>query len=1040
MNLSKPFIIRPVFTTLVMVSLVVFGILSFKTLPVASIPAMEYPTILVTTNYPGASPELMATLISAPLERQFMLMQGIQFAASTNTYETSQIVLTFHLDVDINIAAQETEQAIQMALAQLPKNLPQNPTYTKFNPSDTPILYLVAYSPSVSPWTLYDYGYSFLGQQLGTVEGISEIQTYGFPYAVRVQVNPQALAAMNVSLEEVSKAIDSGNPQQPTGKFYNKISSIGINTNGQLPQAKDYENVIVKYQDGSPVYLKDVAIITDNLQNNKQQFFWSTKDYPEGVPLVFLSLYRQLGYNTVEACTKVEALIDRLAPQIPGGIMIDIPFTLSKWILEAVADVEFTLIVAFLLVVLVVYVYLGRARNSIIPLISLPITILSTFIIMRLFDYSLDIMSLSALTLSIGFLIDDAIVVLENIVRFAETEKLTPFQAAIKGSKQIVMVVVAISLCLSVVFVPMLFLQGAVGQIFHEFAAVIIIAVLFSGFISLSLTPMLSSRFLAHYDDGNLTKMEKFSAWLNDLMISTYKPMLSFAIKHKFMVLMLSSLSIIFSIILFAVMPQEFLPPDDLGAIQAFVSAKEGTSPEKMREYMKKLQLIAIQNPAVRTSAAISGNPTDAQSLFFMNLLDRSERKDIWSVMKELDKAFAAVDDVVVIQKSFPLINLQIGGAESGKAQNQFLLQSFDQKTLYDTAEKLLEALSTSSSLKNVGSDFRPNSPTLNIDLLRPQSHSFGNITASQIESALMYAYGETYISKINVPQNMYYVILEVEDKFLSGPGSTSSLYLANNNKTPNDQVAIDSVITKKMSTSPEMINHVNALTSVTISFDPAEGVALSDAIAVVQKIANDTVPETVVHQLVGNTASFQQTIKQFLKLVILSIFVIYIILGILYENFLSPITALSAIPVALLGGLLTLLVCGEIISIYALIGLIMLLGIVMKNGILIIDFALEIMEEKKVSATEAAFEACVLRFRPILMTTIAAMMGALPIALGIGGTIAEGRAPLGIAVVGGLIFAQAVTLFLTPVVFIYIQQLHTHFTTHYHLFKPKEE
>ena len=515
MNISKPFIKRPVFTTLTMITFVVFGILSYNKLPVSSLPQIAFPVIQVSVSYPGASPDQMARLVSSPLERQFMLMQGIEFVSSANTYQSTSITLQFHLDVDINIAAQETEQAIQKALAQLPKNLPQNPTYVKFNPSDTPIYYLVVYSPVIAPSKIYEYGYSFMGQQIGTVNGVADIQVYGSPYAVRVQADPEALAARNIGLTELADAINDGNPEKPTGKFYGPNKSVVTRTQGQIIDPKKYEELIIKYVDNEPVRIKDVATVEASVQDNKKSYQWFTKEVEDGQDFAFLAIYRQLGHNTVSVCAEIDALVEKLGPQLPHGLSYSSPFSLSQWITEAVEDVEFTLLIAFLLVVIVVYLYLGRIKNSLIPLITLPITIITTFIFMDLFGFSLDIMSLSALTLSIGFLVDDAIVVLENIVRWGEKEHLDPYNAALKGSKQIIVAVISISLCLCAVFLPMLFMGGSMGELFHEFAAVIIIAVIVSGVVSLSLTPMLCSRFLSHYEIDKKTKMEKFSDWFN---------------------------------------------------------------------------------------------------------------------------------------------------------------------------------------------------------------------------------------------------------------------------------------------------------------------------------------------------------------------------------------------------------------------------------------------------------------------------------------------------------------------------------------------
>lgn len=1037
MNLSKPFIDKPVFTTLLMITLVSFGIISYKTLPVSSIPQVEYPVIEVSADYPGASPDDIATLVAAPLEREFIIMQGIQVVSSQNYYGSCTIILQFHLGVDINVAAQETEQAIQKALSQLPKDIPKNPTYSKVNPSTTPIMYLAIHSPIANPWDIYQYGYSYLGQQLGTVDGIAKIDTYGYPYAVRCHVNPQKLAAKSISFEELKTAIDNANVQQPTGKFYGPDISMVMQTNGQLVKAEQYKNLIIKYEDNAPVTLKDVATVEDGLQNNKTSFKWYTKASPNGEDICFLALYRQLGYNTVNACTEVENLLEKITPQMPKNLTLTEIFSLKSWILEALDDVKFTLYLAFALVVLVIYLYLGKIRNSLIPLIALPITIISTFIFMKIFGYSVDIISLSALTISIGFLVDDAIIVMENIVRHAQCEKIDIYEASVKGSKQIVLVIVAMSLCLCAVFIPMLFLQGVIGQIFHELSAVIIISVIISGFVSLSLTPMLCSRFLADYTEERKTKIELYTEKLNNSLEKKYEKGLHFALKHKLSIICIAISSVILSAFLFIIVPKDFLPENDLGVIMGFAQMPEGTSPERFNKEIEEMKNIAIESPYVDYFCAVESFPTDNQGMVFYTLTEASKRPEIWKIMKEFNQEnYIRCIGVQSILKSMPLINLQVGSSTAGKANYQYILRSFDRESLDKSAQKLISAMQESSYFSNVTTDYQPNAPILNINLLRNQAHSYGSLNARNVENGLMYAYGETYISKINVPQNMYYVVLDMETPYSYSKNSFNSIYLANNPN--NEMVNINSVTKNTLTTGSELSTRINAMPAVTVAFNPGENIALSSSLKEMEKLSSEILPNNVIKVAAGNTAAFEEAMEQFILLIILSIFVVYIILGILYENFLHPLTAISNIPVALLGGILALLITGNSISIYALIGILMLLGIVMKNGILIIDFTLEIMEQEKLCSVDAVFKACQIRFRPIIMTTIAAMMGAIPIALGIGGTVAKTRSPLGIAIVGGLIFAQIVTLFVTPIVFIYIHKLNTYLTTNYKFFQSK--
>ena len=1030
MNISYGFIKRPVMTTLIVFAIVVFGSFSYRLLPVASIPVVEYPVIQVTTNYPGASPDEMARLVAAPLERQFMLMQGIQIVASANTYETSTIVLQFHLDINIDVAASEVQEAITQASAQLPDDLPQSPTYTKSNPSDTPILYLVVASDSIDAAKLYDYAYSMLGQQIGTVEGVADIQTFGYPYAVRIKVDPESLAAKGISLTDLANVIDRANPDEPTGKFYGPDHSVTTITEGQLTKADLYNSLIIKYENDQPVRISDIGYSYGSLQNDKQNFQWVTKDKTESV--VVLPIYKMNGYNTVKVCENIKALVSRLRSDVPASMELHIPFSQDKWILEAVNDVELTLIVAFFLVVAVVFIYLGKFRNSIIPLITLPITLCGTFILMYFFNYSLDILSLSAFTLAIGFLVDDAIVVLENIVRWVQNGE-SPFQGAIKGSGQIALTILSISLCLAAVFLPMLLMPGILGEIFHEFAAVILIAVLISGFISLSLTPMLCSRFIPPYEQEHHPPLEKASLKLNEFLLSLYKPVLNVALKHRVITLFIAIFCIGASYWIFTWIPRSFLPPNDLGIVQAFVQAPEETSPERMQEYLNEFTEIVIRDPSVETVARIDSYPSDNQAIFFVNLVESNKRKDIWTIMEKFNQQFQDVVGAVVFQKAFPLINLQIGSTATGKANFQYMITSFDEKALYESAEELMNQLYLRPELANVSSDMQINSPYVRVSLLRDQARSYEMIDATDIENALQYAYGETYISKINLPINMYYVILEVANQFDRDPSQLDKLYVVKDG----NPVAIKSIINAEMTNGPSTVNHINTLTSVTISFDNAPNVPLSEAVQAIEEEASKILPENVDGALAGNTAEFAKSNRALTWLLILAIFIIYIILGILYENFLHPFTAISAIPVAALGGLLTLIIVGESLSVYAFIGIIMLLGIVMKNGILIVDFSLEAMEKKKCTAVEAAYEASIIRFRPIIMTTLAAMMGAVPVALGIGGTVAETRAPLGMVVVGGLIFSQLVTLFVTPVVFIFVCELQDWMQNRFDIFKP---
>jgi hydrophobic/amphiphilic exporter-1 (mainly G- bacteria), HAE1 family len=1034
MNLSRPFINRPVLTTLLMFSLVMFGIMSYKSLGVAAIPDLQFPTIEVSVSYPGASAQEMAERVATPLERQFMNMQGINFVASSNSYGSSTIILNFHQKVNINIAAQETQNAIQKANAELPKDLPNNPSFTKINPSDTPVLYLVIPSPVISKSTLYQWGQTFLAQQLSTVNGVGSMEVFGTPYAIRAYIDPQKIAARNISMQEVSTAIKSATPYQPTGKFYGPQTSITTISQGQLLKASEYNKIIVKYQDNQPVRIEDLGYCIDDVLNNKQTMKWVTSEYPDGENIVFITILREMGYNTIKLCDDIIAKLKVLKTQIPNGIKVLVPFTLSKWITQAIADVKFTLLISFILVIIIVFFYLGKLGNTIIPVLALPITICGTFIFMKLFGYSIDIFTLSALTVAMGFLIDDAIVVLENIVRTQQTRgDLNPYQAALLGAKQIIIPVVAISLCLVAIFVPVLFLPGPVGQIFNAFSAVVIIAVLYSAFISLSLTPMLCSRFVHEYNSDKKTKMEKISDKINNKGLKVYERFLVKALEHRFLMLIIGLISFILSLFFFVSMPKEFLPEYDLGVIQCFAQARQGTSPQEMQRITHKLLKRLNQQKYQFGLGAITATPTDNQALFFINLIDSKKRPNIQECMKIYQKIFDDEINLQISQKPFPLINLSIGGTDASKAKYQYLVQSYKQDELYTDVQKLLNAMKSSSKFSVVTSNLMIDSPTYNIELDRNRSHSYGGINAMDIENNLKLGYAESYVATMNAPQNLYYVILELTKPYFRHPSDINALYIKNNK----DQVAMSQIAKGKLISKPQTVNHINTLNAITVQFDTAPGVALSEAITDLDTLSKKTLRPTVIAKVAGNLQAFESSLIAFTLLILLSFLVVYIVLGMLYENFLYPIVPLSVLPLAFFGGLFTLFIFGQTISIFALVGLLMLIGIVLKNGILLIDFALE-EKMRGINRSQAMYNAAITRFRPILMTTLAALVGAVPIALGIGGSAAQGRAPLGIVVVGGLIFSQLITLFITPAVYLYIDKYNDTIKKKYKVFQDK--
>lgn len=1022
-NLSKPFIERPVMTSLVMMTFAIFGLASYFLLPVAALPEVETPVVTVTTAYPGANPQEVADRVTSLLEREFLQIQGIKLVVSQNTFGNSNIFLMFHEGIDITSAVQDVQQGIQNQQNQLPKDLPNSPAYRKYNPTDTPLLFAVVASNEVGRWEPYDYGYSYLQQQLGTVNGIGFMQSLGTEYALRIRLDPQALAAKGLSFNDVSQSVVQNNPQMSTGKFYGPDKSISTYVHGQLLTAEQANDVVVSYKDGAPIQIKDLGVAVDSVQKEHSSFEWFTTEHGhQGKNAFIVVLYKQLGANAITVTKNINALLDRIRPNIPKAYDFFVPFEMAHWIKDAVHEVIFTLYISFFLVILVVYLYLGKIRNSIIPLLALPVTILGSFIFFAFFDYTIDIFSLSAITISIGFLVDDAIVVLENIVRWAQEHKMPPYEAAMKGARQIILTVISISLCLAAVFLPMLLLKGSVGKLFNEFAGVILIAVLVSGFISLSFTPMLCSKFLARYDKEEKSKMEEISEKLNDSMRNFYMPGLHWALHHKLTVLFTGIAIMVLSVFLLLKLPSEFLPPTDMGMIQCVLQAQEGTSPDRMADYTQQVAERVIDNPYVANFGKVSAYPNDNQSMLFISLVDPKKRPKMPECLASLRKDMGEVFGVESFMKPYELVNLSVGAMDTAKAEYQYVLQSYDLEKLYSHAETLLERLQASDKLAQVSSDIQANTPMLSIELPRIKNSSFGNLTPTNVETLLMRSLSEGQASKMRTSRNVYDIIVEAKDAYTTKPGDMDAYYLKNDQ---GEMVALENTISSKVINSPGTINHVNGFPSVTINFNLGHDVALSEGLEEIHAVSKETLPEDIQTLFIGTAQEFKETMKQFFLLLLGAIFIVYLILGILYENYWYPIGPLTGVPISLLGGILSLIITQKSLSIYALTGMIMLFGIVMKNGILMIDFAKELMQEDGKSAEEAIEQACFIRFRPIVMTTIVAMMGALPIALGIGGgSIAEGRTPLGIVVFGGLLFSQIVSLFVTPVAFLYLEQL----------------
>lgn len=1019
-------------TTLLMSAVILFGVLAYRVLPVSDLPSVDYPTIEVDVSYPGATPETMANNVAGPLERQFTTIENVQTITSTNQTGATTIVVQFTLDKDIDAAATEIQSAINQAQTLLPKDLPNNPTYSKVNPSQTPIIYYAVTSNTMTLGKLYDYAYSFLGQRLGLIDGVSQVQVYGAPFAVRVQVDPDKLYAKKIGIDQVANTVTQGNTELATGVLYGPDTEYTINIDGQIFEAEGYNNLIIRNHNGSMVRIGDVGNALNSLQNDKYSLRFREKD--ESLPCVVIGIRKEPNANSVKVIQGIKTLLPQLMKELPGSVKIETIFDQTVYIFESVHDVQFTLLIAFLLVVLVILFYLGRFVNTLIPIVALPLSVIGTFMIIYLLGFNLDILSMLAITLSIGFLVDDAIVVLENVYKHLEQGQ-APMEAALNGSKEISITIFSMTLCLAAVFIPMLFMGGLIGKIFREFSATIIVAVIISGIISLTLTPLLCSRFLRSRNTGDKKNwIERLSETINNSMLNTYRKALDLSLRHHFLTFLGGLLCLGGTIALFIFIPKDFLPADDLGFILGFTQAQDGTSPYKMIDLQKKVEEIIADDPNVDRLVSVGAQPFDNQGLFFISLKPYNQRLPMSKVIKDLQSKTYLVPGVQSFFRPNPLINLDIG-TQTAMGNYQYTLQSLGDTDLYGKAEELLEKMKELPGFSQVTSDMHVRQPQVNIHIQRDRAFDL-NISAQTIEQAFAYAYSGNKISTINGDLNSYDVILETIPSAYKDPSVLSKIYVSSSDTSPiptsneqdtsvnpnGTQIPLLQIASVQESIGPMTINHLNLLKSVTISFDLIN-TPLSTAIKQLNALADKVLPSQIMKSVQGSANIFQQAFADLNVLLFIAIFVIYLVLGILYENFIHPLSVLSALPPAAFGALITLKIFGYTLSLYSFVGIILLIGIVLKNGILMVDFAnLHISQGKGV--TESIRIACLKRFRPIIMTTFAALMGAVPIAIGIGGLTAQSRKPLGLAIVGGLIISQILTLFLTPVIFIYLETI----------------
>ena len=1021
MNLSEPFIRRPVMTAVLTLSVILFGLLSYWQLPVNDLPAVDYPVIQVQVGYPGASPDTIANNIATPLERQFMQINGLEVVTSQSTQGFATFTLQFALDKDIDAAATDVQTAISQATGSLPVDLPAPPSYSKSNPNDQPIMYIALTSDSVTRGQLYDYASTQVGQRLSILPGVSQVLVFGTKSAIRIKADPTSMWARGISIDDLNAAIKSGTSYTGAGQLDSESRTAILRPQGQLETADQYRDLIIGGTNDSPVYLRDVAKVEDSVQDERVNMRFWVRGYSVPSATVIVAVNRRAGANAVEVSQSIHEIMPTISAELPGSIRVTPIYDRSQTIVHSVSDVRTTLIIAFVLVVMVIFAFLGRATDTLIPAVALPLSLLITFIAMRALNYSLDNLSLMALTLAIGFLVDDAIVFLENTVRRMEHGE-KPFEASINSAKEISFTIMSMTISLAAVFIPLVFMAGLVGRVFREFAVTIVIAILASGLVSLTLTPLMCARLLKPRGEGTKkTWMERVIGGIEHRVLSFYGGSLWWFIRHRWVSPAIWVLCLVGTIWLFTLVPKSFLPAGDSSVIFGAFIAAEGSSPEQMKAHQDRVDETLQQDPNVVTEFTLTGATgflASNQGITFTLIKPPEERRPIAEVTAELMGKLNTIPGVMTFLRPFPVLEISTGVTSQNQGQYAFAVSGANPNQVYQVGQELMGKLMAYPGFLSVSSDFYNNTPNLDIDIRREQAKSYG-VSEARILTLLRNAYSQNYLYLIKKPEDQYQVILEMEDSARQDPEDLSLLYI----KSDDGQrlVPLNELVTWRSTLGPQTVNHLNQFTSMTLFFNLKPGVALGDATDFINKSAAEVVPPGIRAELQGEAQTFAGTVSSLTVLMALAVFVMYVILAILYESYVHPLTVLSTLPTALVGGLLTLLVFGQEASLYAFVGMFMLMGIVKKNGILIVDFARQRVDAGE-AADKAIHDASMDRFRPILMTTLAAVFGALPIALGYGADGAS-RRPLGLVVVGGLVVSQFITLYITPVIYLYLEQ-----------------
>jgi len=1014
-NISEIFIRRPIATSLLMLAIALFGVVAYRALPVSDLPNVDYPTLVVSGSLPGADPNTMASAVATPLERQFSGIAGLDSMTSTSSTGNSSVTLQFDLSREIDGAAVDVETAISEAGPLLPAGMPTPPSFRKYNPADSPIISLGLTSPTLPLWELDEYAERLMAQRISMVSGVAQVMVFGSQkYAVRVQVDPDRLAARQIGINEVGTAIQNWNVNLPTGTLYGPHIAYNVLASGQLMNAAAYRPLVVAWRNGAPVRLEQVGNVIDSVEDDKNASWLYTSE--GGRRAINLMVMRQPGTNTIEVTDAIRRLLPVFQAQLPPAVDLSIRFDRSKNIRAAFKDIQSTMALTLGLVILVIFLFLRNTSATLIPSMALPFSLLGTFAVMYVLDYSLDNLSMMALILSIGFVVDDAIVMLENIVRHTEKGE-KPLQAAFNGSREIGFTIVSMTLSLAAVFIPVLFMGGILGRLFKEFAVTICAAILISGLVSITLTPMLASRFLrARGEKKKSSRFHRTAEKAFNFMLRFYEWSLQRVLAHRPVMAGVFVTVLAATVFLFSKVPKGFIPDQDNDQVSVIAEAAQGTSYYQMARYQQRAVEILRSEPNVETvMSSVGGSMSGAGTArMFVQLKPRAQRSlHVTQIIEKLRPRLSGFPGVRVFMTVPPTI--RVGGRMS-KSSYEFTVQAPDTTELYRQAERLEREIARLPGVQDVTTDMQMKNPQVHVAIDRDRAAVL-QLDASHIENALYDAYGPRWVSTIYAPTNQYRVLLEIEPKYQAFADYLSKLYF----KPPQGPlVPLDAFAKLTQDAGPQSINHSGQLPSVTISFNLKPGVSLGDAVSQIQEVAARSLPATVSTSFQGAAKAFQSSLKNLGLLLTVAVMVVYIVLGVLYESFVHPLTILSGLPSAGFGALLTLLVFGVDLNIYSFVGLIMLIGIVEKNAIMQIDFALEAERKEGKSPAQAIYEGCLIRFRPIMMTTMAALLGALPISLGYGAG-GEARRPLGMAVVGGLLFSQLMTLYLTPVVYTYM-------------------